>query len=137
MSTQFNKSNNRNYSRIITNLSSGNDNTNVHPTKYVTSGPIIIPRHRGCQSVRNQLAKNSNSSYDIWEFTYFQHILDLCDIFKPYADKLGIDIDNIDFLDVFAHFINDCSSGEINSNIEELSKQTENFYMDFTILRNT
>lgn len=144
MSIQINKSNdnkwtnNGNLSKIFTqntnNSSIFPESVTVKSTKYV---PIYIPTKGQFKSVRNRIPKSTNNSYDVWEFTYFQHILNLCDIFKHLTDQLKIDINNFDFLDIFAHFIRDCSSGEISLYIEELSDEVSDLYNDFTILRNT
>jgi hypothetical protein len=89
------------------------------------------------RTVRNTCPKSSNNgSHDVWEYTYFQHLLDLSSIFSKGVHKLGIETDSINFLDVFSHFIRDCSSGEINPYIETLNKNTNNQYKNFSILRN-
>jgi hypothetical protein len=75
-----------------------------------------IYRHR--HSVRNQIPNpNNNISHGVWEYIYYRHILELSDIFSNCAKKLDIDIDSFDFIDIFSHFIRDCSSGEISPNI--------------------
>jgi len=87
--------------------------------------------------VRNKiLRKNNNGSYDVWEYTYYKHILDLSNIFALGTKKLGIETESYDFLEIFAHFIRDCSSGEISPYIENLSERDNESYIHFAILRN-
>lgn len=129
-----------NYASIASTVTEDNKDAkefNPDDTEYWTFPAINIKSLRRRKSVRNSIPKpNFNVSYDVWEHTYFQHILDLADIFFAGTEKLGIYVDYINFLDVFGHFIRDCSSGEISPHIEELSDHTNNFYMNFSILRN-
>lgn len=104
---------------------------------YITHDRKVIPRGRIGKTVRNQVPKsNINVSNDVWEYRYFKHILDLNDIFSEGANKLGIETNTVNFLDIFSKFIRDCSSGEISRFIEDLDEQTEDSYLEFTIKRN-
>jgi hypothetical protein len=100
--------------------------------------PIITSRFR--PSVRNQVPKpNTNNSYDTWEFIYFQHILELHDIFADAINELGIsriDTKSADFLHVFGKFIRECSSGKISPHVEDLTERQEHMYIEYTIKRN-
>lgn len=99
--------------------------------------PSINPRGLHRQTARNQVPRpNNRVSYDVWERTYFKHILDLAEIFSFGAEKLGIKTDTIAFLDVFSNFIRHCSSGEISPFIEDIDEQTDEFYFEYTIKRN-
>lgn len=89
-------------------------------------------------SVRNQIPRpNNNVSYERWELTYFEQILDLSSIFTEGVSKLGINMNfrDVDFLDNFGHFVRDVSSGEISPYIEELSEPVKNIYREFSIKR--
>ena len=90
------------------------------------------------ESVRNQIPRpNNNIHYDVWEHTYFQHILNLHDIFVSGVKKMGVDIetDTFNFLYVFGNFLRECSSGEISPHIEDLSENLDDFYLEYTIKR--
>lgn len=79
----------------------------------------------------------SHSSYDAWEYSYFQYILDLHDIFTKNIDQFGIKgVNTANFIDVFSHFIYDCSSGEISPFLDKLPLHIENLYSEFDIKRN-
>lgn len=109
---------------------------NPEEREYRTIVPKI-PTYRSKPTVRNQVPKPNNSnSFGVWEHTYFKHVLELSDIFSEGANKLGIDTDSINFLDIFSNFVRDCSSGEINPFIEELDPKTDEFYLEYTIKRN-
>ena len=89
---------------------------------YITHDRKVIPRGRIGKTVRNQVPKsNINVSNDI---------------FSEGANKLGIETNTVNFLDIFSKFIRDCSSGEISRFIEDLDEQTEDSYLEFTIKRN-
>ena len=104
---------------------------------YINHDRKVIPRGRIGKTVRNQVPKsNINVSNDVWEYRYFKHILDLNDIFSEGANKLGIETNTVNFLDIFSKFIRDCSSGEISPFIEDLDEQTDDSYLEFTIKRN-
>ena len=99
--------------------------------------PIRIPSYGKRQTVRNQVPKiNKNVSYHLWEYTYFQHILDLKAIFSKCSQMLDIDINTVNFLDIFSHFIRDNSSGHISPYIEHLNENSNHIYSNFTTLRN-
>ena len=130
-----------NYANIITKPEQ--DTESITPYEHADDTqvrsvvPILLQSHRRKKTVRNNVPRpNNNVSYDVWEHAYFQHILDLCEIFNNGARKLGLETDTICFLDIFAHFIRDCSSGENSPYIENLNPDTSNFYLNFTILRN-
>ena len=109
---------------------------NPEEREYRTIVPKI-PTYRSKPTVRNQVPKpNNNNSFGVWEHTYFKHVLELSDIFSEGANKLGIDTDSINFLDIFSNFVRDCSSGEISPFIEELDPKTDEFYLEYTIKRN-
>lgn len=109
---------------------------NPEEREYRTIVPKI-PTYRSKPTVRNQVPKPNNSnSFGVWEHTYFKHVLELSDIFSEGANKLGIDTDSINFLDIFSNFVRDCSSGEISPFIEELDPKTDEFYLEYTIKRN-
>jgi hypothetical protein len=109
---------------------------NPEEREYRTVVPKI-PTYRSKPTVRNQVPKpNNNNSFGVWEHTYFKHVLELSDIFSEGANKLGIDTDSINFLDIFSNFVRDCSSGEISPFIEELDPKTDEFYLEYTIKRN-
>lgn len=106
-------------------------------TESTTIVPVIIQNIFGTTPVRNRIPqRNCNSSYDVWEYTYFRHILDLKDIFSQRAAKLNIETESVDFLNIFSQFIRDCSSGEISPYVEDLTEDDNEYYLDFTILRN-
>lgn len=112
------------------------EDTNKSTTEYTNNFPII-QTFKPKTLVRNRIPrKNCNSSYYVWEQTYFRHILDLKDIFSLVASKLNIETESIDFLNVFAKFIRDCSSGEISPYIEDLTEYETQSYLNFIILRN-
>ena len=111
----------------------------VAPEKreFRTIVPNIPRSNRNRTTVRNQVPRpNNNVSFDVWEHTYFKNVLELSDIFSEGANKLDIDTDSSNFLDIFSHFVRDCSSGEISPFIEELDPKTDEFYMEYTIKRN-
>jgi hypothetical protein len=131
-----------NYASIISknddksSLADASEYTN--DTESTTIVPVIIQNIFGTKTqVRNRIPqRNCNSSYDVWEHTYFRHILDLKDIFSQRAAKLNIETDSVDFLNIFSQFIRDCSSGEISPYVEDLTEDENEYYLDFTILRN-
>lgn len=136
-----------NYSELISSLESNesNDNEtidNSHDTDNRSVNIINIPKVPGRlrKSVRNQNPRpNKNVSYDRWECTYFKHILALHDIFTRCIDDLGIpgvDTKSAEFLNIFANFIRDCSSGEVSPYIEELTEYESNLYLEYMIKRN-
>jgi len=100
------------------------------------------PRHRKC--VRNQVPKpNHNVSNGTWEMTYFKHILELHAIFVAGIKRLGLgylDMNSFEFLEVFSHFIKDCSSGEITPFVdrvgEGVDKNLEDLYFEYMVKRN-
>ena len=108
---------------------------NPEECEYRTIFPKI-PTYRSKPTVRNQVPKPNSNSFGVWEHTYFKHVLELSDIFSEGANKLGIDTDSINFLDIFSNFVRDCSSGEISPFIEELDPKTDEFYLEYTIKRN-
>ena len=104
-------------------------------TEYTTNFPIIQNFRPTC--VRNRIPrKNCNSSYDVWEYKYFRHILNLKDIFSSLASKLNIETNSVDFLNVFSRFIRDYSSGEISPYLDDLTEEDKEYYLNFIILRN-
>ena len=106
---------------------------------YITKcKPILsIYTQRFRNTVRNQIPKPSNNvSNNVWEHTYFKHILDLGNIFTVGTKKLGIETASVNFLDIFSDFIRQCSSGEISPYIEDLDQNTEEIYFEYTIKRN-
>lgn len=76
---------------------------------------------------------------DVWEYTYFQHILNLRKIFENGINHLNInkriETRSVDFLENFCIFIREYSSGKISPYIEHLSEKTQNLYTEFTIKR--
>ena len=136
-----------NYSQLISSLKSNesddnepvdNSNDTDHRSVNIVNIPRVPSRLR--KSVRNQNPKpNQNVSYDTWEFTYFKHILALHDIFSGCIDDLGIpgiNTKSAGFLNIFANFIRDCSSGEVSPYIEELTEYESNIYLEYVIKRN-
>ena len=114
-------------------------NVDISPDKYgsrIIIHPIPHP-NKGKKTVRNQVQNpNNNVSFDTWEHIYFKHILDLNDIFSEGIEKIGINTGSLNFLEVFSHFIRDCSSGEISPYIEDLDPEISEFYNEYTIKRN-
>ena len=96
-----------------------------------------ITDYKTITGVFNKTTRSKNNvSYDVWKYTYFKHILDLSDIFSDGVKKLGIETNNINFLDVFSEFIRQCSSGDISPFIENLDEKTEELYLENAIKRN-
>lgn len=132
----------RNYANIILkpehneNTICSDENTN-DTNNSVVRIPIRIPSYGKRQTVHNQIPKiNKNVSYHLWEYTYFQHILDLKEIFSKCSQMLDIDINTVNFLNTFSHFIRDNSSGHISPYIEHLNENSNHIYSNFTTLRN-
>ena len=130
----------RQYANILKKSETKSDicvNESVNFAKNVKYDKIFSPEfYKRRSNFRNTVTKNSNSSYGVWEYTYFQHIIDLSNIFKEYTKELDIKTDTFDFLDVFSKFIYKFSSGKINPYIELLTENTDNLYKEFTIKRN-
>lgn len=116
-----------------------NDEITVSPEEdeFKPIIPSIQRTNRRKHTVRNQVPRpNNNVSYDVWEQTYFKHVLELRDIFSKGVDKLGIETSSINFIDIFSNFIRECSSGEISKYIEGFDDLTDELYMEYTIKRN-
>jgi hypothetical protein len=137
------------YSTIIKSINNNdndndNDETNIQNQDNILNtyftpffSPAIYKNYR--KSVRNQNPRlNTTVTYNKWESTYFQHILDLAEIFSNGIDEINLDVttNNFDFLDYFGRFIKDSSSGEISPYVEEMNKNTKEFYIEFDIKRN-
>lgn len=112
---------------------------------YTGIVPISLKRFRGNRpSVRNQVPRpNYNASHGTWELTYFKHILELQRIFADGIRDLGIPglgVDSFEFLEVFSHFIKECSSGEISPYVDGVDstndKGLEELYFQYMIKRN-
>lgn len=118
------------------------NNDNGADTDFFQQPCPRIRRNR--KIVRNQVPKpNHKVSHGMWEITYFKHILDLHAIFVAGIKKLGLedlDIDSFEFLEVFSHFIKDCSSGEISPFIDSIGesndKNLKDLYFEYMIKRN-
>lgn len=77
----------------------------------------------------------SNISHGAWEYIYFNHILDLLNIFSSYSKKLKLNIDTNSFrvINSFSRFIYKCSSGKISPYIENFNTSIDNIYKEYTI----
>jgi len=124
---------------IISNLI--NSNVSLEEEKILNENNIFssnIPLLIKKKIIRNQISRlNKNISHDAWEYVYFEHILNLYNIFSEVFKKLNlnIDTDSFDFLYNFSLFIKDCSSGEISPYIENLSDNVNTVYLEYTIKR--
>jgi hypothetical protein len=91
--------------------------------------PISVSRKPRVR--RGKVRERCDDSYDVWECTYFKHLMELSKIFEEGMKLLGVETSTVDFLSVFFRFIRDCSSGEINQYIEEFSPETEYEYSEY------
>jgi len=146
------ESNQYNALKELDNVSKGSD-TKMFENEYcniikkteetTTDVDNITPeRYSNMFIKRPDMTRINKPSYDVWEYTYFKHIIELKDIFvrnmEKYCDRSithFIDSDN-DFFDFFSNFIRDCSSGDISPYVEHLNNGEESLYFEFDIKRN-
>ena len=100
-------------------------------TKQLKSSMSFI-----CTNYTPPINRGNNISHESWELSYFEYLLDICDIFLNTIKEIDVhlweDIQNSpEFLDHFSHFIFDNSSKYISPYIREISGNTENIYSFF------
>ena len=101
--------------------------------------PVLNSMRYNDNIVKNQNPKlNVNISKEVWEYVYFEHIINLLKIFTKHLRKILPDIttNNTYFLDDFIIFIRASSSGSLSNYIEKLSPKLEKLYLEFIIKRN-
>lgn len=126
----------RAYANMVIKSEHEPENITTNEVNTISKSCTIIPKcpraNERKETVSNQVPQlYTNASYGVWEHTYFQHVLNLAKIFSNGTRNLGIQTNTIDFLDTFSHFIRDVSTGQISPYIEELNKDTDEFYLNF------
>lgn len=91
------------------------------------------------QLVTNYVPQKGNSSYGVWEFSYYRHLIDLRNIFingmldnHPELDGY---LQSDAFTDDFFRFVRECSSCYISPQLELLTEQEEEDLAKFQIKR--
>lgn len=101
---------------------------------------ISIPSFQK-QPKLNTVPFRRNHSRDTWEHAYFRQLLDLRKIFISHIHAISPHTNTdlfrtADFMDNFAQFLYEESSGYISPYIGQLSEHTENCYDKYLIKRN-
>ena len=82
-----------------------------------------------------------DSSYDTWEHTYFESVLEMYNIFVDEMVKMypsiQSNLETPEFLYDFSTFLYSCSSTYISPYVEPMSSELEKQYYQYLTLRDT
>lgn len=108
----------------------------IHKDEINIDKNINIDKQKEIEDMVCILINNNKfGNIELWKYIYFNHILDIKNIFENGIRKLNlpckIHTKNIDFLDNFCDFLRVYSSGKIENYIEPLSVSNSMLYLEY------